>query len=336
MTPELPLALTLGAITFLLTAIWGEPFVEIQRRLGIGKQIRESGPQSHLAKTGTPSMGGILIVIPVVLITLGLNLARLVQERLTGSSILLPLFVLLTFGVLGAVDDIEGVRGTRERGEGIRARTKFTAQFVLALFVAVVMAFGGVQNANGVYLPFFPDFIELPKLIWIPAAVIVITGFSNAINFTDGLDGLSGIITASAFAAYGVIAHLQGQTFLVQFSFIMVGACFGFLWYNAHPAQMFMGDVGSLALGAALGTIGLMTGQWLLLPLVAIIPVAEVVSVILQVGYVRLTHGQRLFRMTPIHHHFELIGWSETQVVQRFWLIGILSAMLGVSLALLR
>jgi phospho-N-acetylmuramoyl-pentapeptide-transferase len=336
MTPELPLALTLGAITFLLTAIWGEPFVEVQRRLGIGKQIRETGPQSHLAKTGTPSMGGILIVIPVVLITLGLNLARLVQARLTGSSILLPLFVLLSFGVLGAVDDIEGVRGTRERGEGLRARTKFAAQFVLALFVAVVMAFGGVQNANGVYLPFFPDFIELPKLLWIPAAVLIIAGFSNAVNFTDGLDGLSGIITASAFVAYGVIAHLQGQTYLVQFSFIMVGACFGFLWYNAHPAQMFMGDVGALALGAALGTVSLMTGQWLLLPLVAIIPVAEVVSVILQVSYVRLTHGQRLFRMTPIHHHFELIGWSETQVVQRFWLVGILSAMLGVSLALLR
>lgn len=336
MTPELPLALTLGAITFLLTAIWGEPFVEVLRRLGVGKQIRESGPRTHFVKTGTPTMGGILIVIPVVLITLGLNLARLVQERLTGSSILLPLFVLLSFGVLGAVDDIEGVRGTRERGEGIRARTKFAAQFVLALFVAVVMAFGGVQNANGVYLPLFPDFIELPKLLWIPAAVIIIAGFSNAVNFTDGLDGLSGIITASAFAAYGVIANLQGQTYLVQFSFIMVGACFGFLWYNAHPAQMFMGDVGALALGAALGMVGLMTGQWLLLPLVAIIPVAEVISVILQVGYFRLTHGQRLFRMTPIHHHFEEVGWSETQVVQRFWLVGILSAMLGVSLALLR
>jgi phospho-N-acetylmuramoyl-pentapeptide-transferase len=338
MTPELPFALTLGAITFLLVAIWGGPFVEILRRLRVGKQIRETGPRSHLAKMGTPTMGGILIVVPVVLITLALNLARLVREDLTGSSILLPLFVLLSFGLLGAIDDIEGIRGLRERGEGISARTKFAAQFVLALLVALVMAFlrGGFQNANGVYIPLFETFIDLPPALWIPIAVVIIVGFSNAINFTDGLDGLSGIITASAFAAYGVIADLQGQTYLVQFAFIMVGACFGFLWYNAHPAQLFMGDVGSLALGAALGTLALMTGQWLLLPIIAVIPVAEVASVIMQVSYFRYTHGQRLFRMTPIHHHFELVGWSETQVVQRFWLVGILSAMLGVALALLR
>jgi phospho-N-acetylmuramoyl-pentapeptide-transferase len=338
MTPELPFALTLGAITFLLTAIWGGPFVEILRRLRIGKQIRETGPHSHHAKMGTPTMGGILILVPVVLITLGLNLARLVQEELTGSSILMPLFVLISFGVLGAIDDIEGIRGLRERGEGLRARTKFAGQFLLALIAAGVMAFvdGGFQNANGFYVPLVPDLVALPALVWIAAAVFIIVGTSNAVNFTDGLDGLSGIITASAFAAYGVIAHLQGQVFLVQFTFIMVGACFGFLWYNAHPAQMFMGDVGSLALGAALGTVALMTGQWLLLPVVAIIPVAEVMSVIIQIAYFRLTDGGRLFRMAPLHHHFELLGWSETQVVQRFWLVGILSAMLGVSLALLR
>ncbi len=337
-TPELPFALTLGAITFLLVAIWGGPFVEILRRLRVGKQIRATGPQTHLVKMGTPTMGGILIVVPVVLITLALNLARLVQEKLTGSSILLPLFVLLSFGLLGAIDDIEGIRGLRERGEGIRARTKFTAQVVLALLAAVVMAFvgGGFQNANGVYLPLYEEFIEIPTLLWVPIAVFFIVGMSNAVNITDGLDGLSGIITASAFAAYGVIADLQGQTFLTQFSFIMVGACFGFLWYNAFPAQMMMGDVGALALGAALATIALMSGQWLLLPIIAIIPVAETISVMLQVSYFRLTHGQRLFRMAPMHHHFELTGWSETQVVQRFWLVGILSAMLGVALALLR
>ena len=338
MTPELPFALTLGAITFLLTAIWGSPFVEVLRRLHIGKQIRETGPQSHMVKTGTPTMGGILILVPVVLITLALNLARLLQESLTGSSILLPLFVLISFGILGAIDDWEGIRGLRERGEGIRARTKFAGQVALAVIAAGVMSFvgGGFQNANGVYFPLVPGFIELPVWIWIPIAVITIVGFSNAVNIADGLDGLSGLITASAFAAYGVIAQLQGQTFLVQFSFIMVGACFVLLWSHAHPAQMFMGDVGSLALGAALATVALMTGQWLLLPIIAIIPVAEVASVILQVSYFRMTHGQRLFRMTPIHHHFELAGWSETQVVQRFWLVGILAAMVGVSLALLR
>lgn len=338
MTPELPFALTLGGITFLLTAIWGSPFVEVLRRLRAGKQIRESGPATHQVKTGTPTMGGILILVPVVLITLGLNLARVLQSGLTGSSILLPLAVLVTFGILGSIDDIEGIRSVRERGEGMRARTKFAGQILLSALAAVVMAYagGGFQNANGVYIPLAPRFIELPPVLWIAIAVVLITGMSNAVNFTDGLDGLSGIITASAFAAYGVIAHLQGQTYLVQFCFIMVGACFGFLWYNAHPAQLFMGDVGALALGAALGMVALMTGQWLLLPLIAIIPVAELVTVILQVSYFRLTHGGRLFRMTPLHHHFELGGWSETQVVQRFWLVGILAAMLGVSLALLR
>lgn len=338
MTPELPFALSLGAITFLLTAIWGGPFVEILRRLRLGKQIRETGPQTHLAKMGTPTMGGVLILVPVVLIALGLNLARLVQETVTGSSILLPLFVLLGFGVLGAIDDLEGVRGARERGEGMRARTKLAFQLLLAVIAAVLMAFagGGFQNANGVFIPLYPTFVKIPPLVWIAMAVFIIVGTSNAVNFVDGLDGLAGLITASAFAAYGAIAHLQGQAFLVQFSFIIVGACFGFLWYNAHPAQMFMGDVGSLALGAALGTVALMTGQWLLLPIIAIIPVATMLSVILQVAYFRLTGGQRLFRMTPLHHHFELSGWSETQVVQRFWLMGILAAMLGVALALLR
>jgi phospho-N-acetylmuramoyl-pentapeptide-transferase len=338
MTPELPFALTLGAITFLLTAIWGEPFVEVMRRLRLGKQIRETGPKSHEVKMGTPTMGGILILVPVILITLALNLARLVQESLTGSSILLPLFVLVGFGLLGLIDDLEGLRGRRERGEGIRARTKFSAQVLLAVFVAVTMAYagGGFQNANGLYIPLFTKFIELPPALWIPIAVFIIVGTSNAVNFADGLDGLAGLITASAFAAYGVIAHLQGQAFLVQFSFIMVGACFGFLWYNAHPAQMFMGDVGSLALGAALATVALMTGQWLLLPLIAIIPVGEMLSVILQITYFRLTHGHRFFRMAPLHHHLELGGWSETQVVQRFWLVGILAAMVGVSLAMLR
>ena len=338
MTTDLPFALTLGAITFLLTAIWGGPFTEVLRRLHIGKQIRETGPQTHLTKRGTPTMGGILILMPVLIITLVLNLARLVQSELTGSSILLPLLVLAGFGILGAIDDLEGVRGLRERGEGLRARTKFAAQFAMATVATLVMALveGGFQNANGVFLPLYPEFIPLPVFVWVPIAVIIIVGMSNAVNFTDGLDGLSGIITASCFAAYGVIAQLQGQTFLVQFSFIMVGACFGFLWYNAHPAQMFMGDVGSLALGATLGVVALMTGQWLLLPLIALIPISEVISVVLQVTYFRLSQGRRLFRMTPIHHHFELAGWSETQVVQRFWLVGILSAMVGVALALIR
>ncbi|MFN3930082.1 MAG: phospho-N-acetylmuramoyl-pentapeptide-transferase, partial [Thermoflexus sp.] len=166
-------------------------------------------------------------------------------------------------------------------------------------------------------------------------AVFIIVGSANAVNFTDGLDGLAGIITATSFIAYGVIAYLQGQIYLATFAFIVVGACMAFLWFNAHPAQLIMGDVGSQALGATLGVVALMTGQWLLLPIVALIPVVETLSVILQVAYFKWTRGKRLFKMSPLHHHFELLGWSEPQVVQRFWLIAIWSAMIGVALALL-
>jgi phospho-N-acetylmuramoyl-pentapeptide-transferase len=222
-------------------------------------------------------------------------------------------------------------------GEGISARAKFAVQLVFATIVAVVISQygGGFQFANHVFIPLIPFPISISPLLFIPITIFYIIGMSNAINFTDGLDGLSGIITASAFAAYGVIAYLQGQAPLSQLCFILVGACFAFLWYNAYPAQLIMGDVGSLALGATLGTVAIMTGQWLLLPVIAIVPVAETISVILQILYFRRTGGERLFRRAPLHHHFELVGWSETQIVQRFWLVGLLAAMIGVALALL-
>jgi phospho-N-acetylmuramoyl-pentapeptide-transferase len=170
--------------------------------------------------------------------------------------------------------------------------------------------------------------------------MFVITGMSNAVNITDGLDGLCGLIAATAFVGYGIIALLQHQVFLVRFCFTLVGALFAFLWYNVHPAQLFMGGSGSYSLGATLGVVALMTGQWLLLPIIAIIPVSIILSVILQVGYFKLTRRltgepKRLFKMAPLQHHFELSGWSETQVVQRFWLVALLSAMVGIGLAIL-
>ena len=240
------------------------------------------------------------------------------------------MLVMLVYGILGSIDDWEGVRGPR-RGLGMRARTKFILQTVIALVVAY----------------FLRENLTVPQLFWpgveisfnlgyfyIPIAAFVIVGGSNAINFTDGLDGLAGLISATAFLAYGGIALLQGQVFLARFCFTLVGALFGFLWFNVHPAEMFMGDAGSLSLGATLGVVALMTGQWLLLPIIAIIPVSETLSVILQIAYFKLTHGKRLFKMAPLHHHFELLGWSETQVVQRFWLVSLLFAMIGVAIVL--
>ncbi len=338
MPGNLPVALTMGGTAFLLAVIWGDPFITVLKRLKLGKQILESLPGSHQAKAGTPTFGGLMILIPALLLTLALNVASLLNPDIrTGPSILMPLFMLVGFGVLGAIDDWEGVRGLHERGQGLSARTKFAGQVVLAVIGALVMSLweGGFQHANAIFLPFIAIPLPIPPLIWIPVAVFIIVGTSNAINFTDGLDGLAGIITASAFGAYGVIAYLQGQIFLVQFSFIIVGACFAFLWYNAYPAQLFMGDTGSLALGAALGTVALMTGQWLLLPIIAIVPVAEALSVIIQVLYARYTGGRRIFKMSPLHLHFQLSGWSEMQVVQRFWLVGLLAAMIGIALALI-
>lgn len=342
MEAKLPLALSVGGATFLLGVIWGGPFVEILHRFKLGKQIRaELMDSPHVKKVGTPTMGGIMIILPTIAITLALNISRIVEEG-EGRSILLPLLVLIGFALLGLIDDWEGIQTSRGSvGEGLSGRMKFLGQIVLALAASVIMSQFGFSYANSMQLPLIPVEIPLHPLIFIAISTFIIIGSSNATNFTDGLDGLAGIVTASAFGAYGVIAFLQDQIFLIDLCFIVVGACFAFLWYNAHPAQLFMGDTGSLALGATLGTVAVMTGQWLLLPIVAIVPVMEILSVILQVASAKLSRrfygvDIRPFRRTPIHHHFELGGWSETQIVQRFWLISILCAFIGVALALLR
>ncbi len=321
--------LALAGVTFVITVIWGDPLLRLLRHFRIGKVIRVDGPDRHFTKFGTPTMGGFLFLLPVTFFTLFLHATNIWGFSFLGRSVLLPLGVMWGYALLGAVDDWEGIRGPR-RGEGMRARTKFVFQWGLALLAAIGMQY--VLKVPQVYLPG----IETPlSLGWAYPfiAMFVIVATSNAVNLTDGLDGLAGLISATAFAAYGVIALSQGQVFLARFCFTLVGALFGFLWFNVHPAQLFMGDTGSLALGATLATVALMTGEWLILPLIAIVPLSETLSVILQVAYFKATGGQRLFKMSPLHHHFELSGWSETQVVQRFWLISLLFAMVGVALA---
>jgi phospho-N-acetylmuramoyl-pentapeptide-transferase len=346
----LPFALSAGIITFVLGVIWGGAFVEILKRLKIGKSIRAELQDIHGKKMGTPTMGGIMIVVPVLVISLIFNIASIIRTG-SGASIFLPLFVLVGYTLLGFVDDWEGIVNSRVRAEGkapekvglgLSARAKLAGQVILALITAGFISLyqGGFSFANVIIFPLIPIQFTLSPILFIPIAAFIIVAMSNAVNITDGLDGLSGIITSSAYAAYGVIGFLQGQVFLTQLCFIIVGACFAFLWYNAHPAQLIMGDVGSLPLGAVLGTVAVMSGQWLLLPIIALVPVIEILSVILQVSYYKATKGpdgigQRLFKRSPLHHHFELVGWSETQVVQRFWLVGLLSAMIGVALALL-
>ncbi|MBN8658439.1 MAG: phospho-N-acetylmuramoyl-pentapeptide-transferase, partial [Anaerolineae bacterium] len=246
-----------------------------------------------------------------------------------GRSVLLPMVVMVGFAILGAVDDWEGIHGKR-KGDGMRARTKFAVQVVLALATAYVLKY--VIDAPDLYLPGYFFEVEI-GWIYVPIAAFIIVAESNAVNFTDGLDGLAGLIAATAIAAFGGIALMQEQTYLARFCFILVGALFGFLWFNVHPAQLIMGDTGSMALGSVLAVIALMTGQWPMLLVIAIIPLAEMLSVVIQIVYFRLTRGKRFFKMTPIHHHFELLGWSETQIVQRFWLIGLMAALIGIGLS---
>ena len=324
------LALALSAFSFLLTVIWGQPLLKVLRMLKIGEHIRVDGPKSHLSKLGTPTMGGVLILFPLVLLTILFNAIKVFGVSVFGNSVMVPLIVFLAYALIGSVDDWFSLRGIRD-GDGLSPLAKLILQLLIAFGTVMVLRFA--LDVPELYFPGLDFEIKL-GFIYIPIAIIIIVGFSNAVNFTDGLDGLAGLVSATAFAAYGAIALMQGQIFLARFCFILVGAIFGFLWFNVHPAELFMGDTGSLALGATLAVVALMTGQWAVLPIIGIIPLSELLSVVIQVVFFKLTGGRRVFKMTPLHHHFELLGWSETQIVQRFWLIGLVAGLVGIALSL--
>lgn len=328
-------ALLLGAAAFVLTLITGGCWVRFARAHKIGKQIRIEGPQSHMTKMGTPTMGGIMIVGTVVVLTVLFNLV----DRW---SMLLPLAVLISFALLGGIDDWMTLTNSKSKTYGFTVRYKFLLMLSIAFVASLVLylpAPFGLQNEGLVRIPFIgPQNIGVG---FIPLATLIIVATANAVNLTDGLDSLAGWSLTLAFAAYGVMTFLSEPrlTNLMAFSFTLVGASAAFLWYNAYPAQVFMGDTGSLALGAVLAIVALQSQQWLLLPVVGIVFVAEALSVIIQTSYFKWTRrrygeGRRIFKMAPLHHHFELIGWSQPQVTQRFVLIGAVFAMVGISLAL--
>lgn len=316
--------LTLGAVAFLMGLMIGKPVINWLRDRGIGKSIRIEGPPQHQTKTGTPTMGGLIFLIPMVIVI------SIFMDILQFKSLLLPLAIVVSCGVLGGFDDLLSTVA-RNRG-GLAGRFKMAWLLFIGFIAAWIIYYPlGHQTMS---VPFVSDPIPIPAPIYIALAVIIIVGTANTVNLTDGLDTLAGGTTAIAFVSYGIIAYLKGQEPIVLLSFATVGSLLAFLWFNAHPAQVFMGDSGSLTIGALLGVSALMSNQWLLLPLIGIIFVSEGISDILQVLYFKLTGGKRLFRMAPIHHHFEQIGWSETQITMRFWLISMLAGMLGVALAL--
>ncbi len=314
-------ALLLGLLSFMFGMVLAPRLIQELRRRGIVKQVRQDGPESHAWKTGTVTMGGLIVMIPVFVVTAAFNLVG-------RWSMLLPLGVILSTGILGAVDDYLTLVGSR--GRGLAARFKLLWQTAIALGSAIVLHYA--LGLTSVYVPLLGKY-PIGSL-YIPVAALVIVAMSNAVNLTDGLDTLAGGTTAFAFGAYAIIAFLQGQEYVVAMCLTIAGALMAFLWHNAHPAQVFMGDAGSLSLGAVLAVLALMTGQWLLLPIVGIVFVLEAGSVIAQVLYFRITGGKRLLKMAPLHHHFELCGWAETQVTMRMWIIGITGAMAGIALAL--
>jgi phospho-N-acetylmuramoyl-pentapeptide-transferase len=328
---NMAVSLALAGLAFVVTLIIGRPIVTYLRLRKAAKQVRIDGPQTHMVKTGTPTMGGVMFAASAVVITLVFNtVGRL--------SMLLPVGVLLASAVLGAMDDRLSLLGGSRQG-GMTARLKIVWLALFAVVAAAILhaPFPYGLGLSSVYLPFIGRYDI--GLLYIPIAALVIIAMANAVNFTDGLDTLAAGTAAIAFVAYAVIAYRQGQLGVVTFCLTMTGALMGFLWFNAHPAQVIMGDTGSLAIGSSLAVAAFMTGQWLLLPVVGAVFVAEALSVMLQVGYFKYTkrrcgEGRRLFKMAPLHHHFEMLGWSETQVTMRFWMLAMMAGIIGVAMAL--
>jgi len=275
-----------------------------------------------MVKWGTPTMGGLLIIIVVLAIFLAIKWPP-------QGGIIAPLATLALVGLLGAVDDYLNAR----TGEGIRARQKLLWQTVVALFVAWQIQ--STYQIDAIAVPFVGA-VAIAPAVFVAFGAFAIVAASNGVNITDGLDGLSGGTLAFAFVSFLIIALLNvpAQPQVALLCALIIGALLGFLWFNVHPAQIIMGDAGSLSLGATLAVIALITGQILVLPLIGLIFVMETGSVILQVAYFKLSGGKRIFRMSPLHHHFELGGWVEEKITLRFWIIGILAGMLGVTLFL--
>lgn len=327
-----------AAVTALLIAyVLGPAVIERLRLLKFGQSIRNEGPESHLAKRGTPTMGGVLIILAVMV-------SVILWQDIRSLYTWVALFSLVAFGAIGMADDLLKIR--KRNSDGLSAPAKLMLQAAVAFAVALALYFAEGPEMTRLYVPFLKRHVVDLGIFWIPLAVVYVSAWSNAVNITDGLDGLatglvimaliafSGLtyITGRAdWSAYLGIPYIKNAAELTVFNLALVGACTGFLWFNAHPAEVFMGDAGSLSLGGVLGVLSLMVKKELLLLLIGGVFVMELGSVMLQVAYFKFTKGRRLFRMAPLHHHFELSGLRETKVVTRFWILGGIFAIVALS-----
>ena len=311
-------------LAFVGIVILAPIYIGLLQRLGYGKQIRTDGPESHYGKAGTPTMGGMLVVVVVLFLAMAL--------RLEGPATLTPMLTLVGVGILGAIDDFVNVRS----GIGMRGRWKLVWQTVVAILAAFYI--WNHFNLTGLNIPLVGQ-IEVAPVILVAFIAFVIVGTSNAVNLTDGLDGLAGGVLIFSFVAYLLISLVAvpdvklAHVDLAVFCALVIGALMGFLWFNVHPAQIFMGDSGALALGATLAVVATVNGQLPLLAIVGIVFFAVIMSVVLQVLSYRLW-GRRIFRIAPLHHHFELIGWAEEKITLRFWIVAALAGLLGFTIFL--
>jgi phospho-N-acetylmuramoyl-pentapeptide-transferase len=300
-------------------------YINLLQRLGYGKQIRAEGPAAHYGKAGTPTMGGILVVGVVLFLAMAL--------RIEDAGTLTPMLTLMGVGILGAFDDYVNVR----TGIGMRGRWKLVWQTVVALLAGYYIQ--RHFDITGVNIPFVGEIVIGP-LLFVLFVAFVIVGTSNAVNLTDGLDGLAGGVLIFSFVAYLLVSLVPvegvkiAQPNLAIFCALVIGALMGFLWFNVHPAQIFMGDSGALSLGATLAVVATVNGQLPLLAIVGIVFFAVIMSVVLQVLSFRL-YGRRIFRIAPLHHHFELMGWAEEKITLRFWIVAALAGLLGFSIFLI-
>ncbi len=324
-------------IALVVSLLLGPKVIEKLKELRFGQVIRKWGPETHYSKEGTPTMGGLLIIFCVLL-------SIFIFGDLYNSKVLITVFALVSFGILGFWDDYTKI--VKKNPDGIGAKKKFVFQLILSLVISILIVHCLKDKGTLLQLPFFKRCVPDLGYLYIPFAILVITGTSNAVNLTDGLDGLAIVPVCMCTAAYGIIAYLAGNAHFARYLNIMyipgageltvvaaavVGAGLGFLWFNAYPAEVFMGDTGSLALGAALGVMSLLTKHELLLPIFGGIFVIEALSVIIQVSYFKATGGKRVFRMAPIHHHFEKQGLPEPKIIIRFWIISLIFVLIGLS-----
>lgn len=305
------------AIAFFITLILGPIIIPLLRRLKVGQSIRAEGPKSHYSKSGTPTMGGIIMIIAILI-------TALTSGRLN-KDLYIIIFSTLGFGLIGFIDDF--IKVVLKRNLGLKAYQKLIGQIAIAVIIAVYQSKISVFETQ-ILIPFFNKYIDL-GIFYIPFIAFVVVATTNSVNLTDGLDGLAAGVTLIVSSFFSLVAINWGYPSIAAFSAALTGACLGFLRYNAHPARVFMGDTGSMALGGAIASIAILMNLTLFIPIVGGIYFAEAVSVIMQVTSFKLT-GKRIFRMSPLHHHFELVGWKETKIVVVFWSITLILCIIGL------